>query len=381
MQLTVNKLTALHIMREMRTSNSGLPRPRVDFAAPDPAPRKRWTKSALPLDVLRLSTAPSVDHKLDVAVPSQKTRLKASFASNTVYEAGLPNNSFIDVGGGVRIPCPELLFIEMVSVMGAASHVLLGYELCGTFARDADDPRGGGVMFDVPPATSVYKILAYMADCHQVIGVITARERLAYVADNAWSPMESVLAAMLALPIQELGYGLGPIELNVRHQNAPELISRGCVSSRVPDIELSGRPIGFNYDGRGHLDLDSILFAEGAGAHEAAAAVREKYVDDLRRSRELMAGGKLIMPIVSEDLFAAGALDILVLEALLAMEALGVDVPAMTRGCIESTTLSRMRQELVWSLLPWSEAPAYAKRLVERERRAVSRAHEVVETI
>ena len=258
-RLTVNKLTALHIMREMRASGHVLPRAHVGLLPPDPEPHKRWTKTALQLDALRLSAPPDASHKLYVAVPAQSARLKATFASNTVYEAGLPDDSFADVGGGVCIPCPELLFVEMAGVMSPAAHVLLGYELCGTFVRDADDPRAGEVAFGVPPVTSARKIRAYMDECHQVVGVALAERHLAYVEDNAWSPMEAVLATMLALPVEELGYGLGPLKLNVRRNNAPELVARGSASSRVPDIELAGKPIGFNYDGKGHLDLDSVL--------------------------------------------------------------------------------------------------------------------------
>ena len=100
MRLTVNKLTALHIMREMRASGHVLPRAHVGLLPPDPEPHKRWTKTALQLDALRLSAPPDASHKLYVAVPAQSARLKATFASNTVYEAGLPDDSFADVGGG-----------------------------------------------------------------------------------------------------------------------------------------------------------------------------------------------------------------------------------------------------------------------------------------
>ena len=98
MRLTVNKLTALHIMREMRASGHVLPRAHVGLLPPDPEPHKRWTKTALQLDALRLSAPPDASHKLYVAVPAQSARLKATFASNTVYEAGLPIRLLMLVG-------------------------------------------------------------------------------------------------------------------------------------------------------------------------------------------------------------------------------------------------------------------------------------------
>lgn len=62
--------------------------------------------------------------------------------------------------------------------------------------------------------------------------------------------------------------------------------------------------MGFNYDGRGHFDLDGLVCAarsEGGGdargrgadarrtTESLAAALRERYVNDLRRNRELAA--------------------------------------------------------------------------------------------
>lgn len=343
---------------------------------PDPSPRRRWVASALPLDELCLGAPPSKERPLCVAVPSQGSRLRSSFAINTVYEAGLPEGSFVGVGEKVQIPSPELLFVELSGVMSVPAHVMLGYELCGSFARDADDPREGDVAFGCEPLTSVAKITAFLDSCRQVVGTGRARRNLAYVQDNAWSPMEAVVATLLSLPVEDLGYGLGPICLNVRHENPKALVERGCAASRVPDMELVGTPLGLNYDGRGHFDLDSIVFAQAGKAAAAADAVRKKYVDDLRRNRELAAGGHLVLPVASEDLFAQGGLDAVVLEVILALEAFGHSMPTASRACLESGGLATARQELIWSLLPWSEATRYARELATREERATSQAEE-----
>lgn len=120
---------------------------------------------------------------------------------------------------------------------------------------------------------------------------------------------------MLSLPVVELGYGLGPVTLNTRHYTASYLVERGCPASRVPDIELVGLPLGFNYDGRLHLDLASIAKADGPHVETAVRQVREKYLDDLRRNRELTAMGVVTLPVTSEDLFREGGCDALVFEA------------------------------------------------------------------
>ena len=181
--------------------------------------------------------------------------------------------------------------------------------------------------------------------------------------------MEAVLATMLTLPLTEGGYGLGELRLNVRHENPPELVARGCPESRVPDIELAVAPVGFNYDGRGHYDLQAVAAAaDGAGRAAAIKDARSKYVDDLRRNRELMAMGKMILPVCSEDLFEEGALDALVVEALRCVEVMGAEVPGFAIGYLSSAGAAKRRQELLWSMLPWSEAQDYARELEKKSR-------------
>ena len=119
--------------------------------------------------------------------------------------------------------------------------------------------------------------------------------------------------------MSEGGYGLGDVALNRRQLTAPELVSLGCKDSRVPDIELVGTHVGFNYDGHAHFAVGET--ADGQQAGTDAASVRAKYLDDLRRNRELAAMGRVVLPVTSEDLFQQGGLDAVMLEAVLIAEA------------------------------------------------------------
>ncbi len=369
MRLAVCGLTALRVFRDVRRRDPSLLARRTAAPAPDPSPQKRWTPNAVPRDALLLADKPTKDRPIDVAVPEPSCRLGALFARNTVYGAGVAPDSFVDLGNGIAIPCPELLFVDMVGRLRFPVLVLLGYELCGTFGRDALNPMMGDVSFDLAPATSVEKIEAFLASCPYLPGKEDTRRALGYIADNAWSPMEAVLATMLTLPVVGGGYGLGELRLNVRYENPAELVCRGCPSSRVPDIELAAAPVGFNYDGRGHYDLASLAAVDDDDAkRRAVREVRRKYVDDLRRNRELLAMGKAILPVCAEDLFERGGLDALVLETLSCIESAGVEVPSYARGIIESRGAAEKRQELLWSMLPWSEAPAIARGLDEKTR-------------
>ena len=368
MRLCVNKLTALQLIRSIRSSRQRIPLTRCGLPTPDVAPRKRWSTAALP-DVIRaLSQRPDGSVHVYVASPSPTARIQASFATNTVYTTGLPENSFIPFGDGLCVPCPELLFIELATVMTPEVLTLVGMELCGAYSRDALDPRCGGVSYDIAPATTATRIRAFTQECGDIRGLAEALDILEFVCDNAWSPMEAVVALLAELPVEQLGYGLGPVHLNARHDNDARLISMGCHASRVPDIEICGQKIGFNYDGHEHLNLASVAAAAPGESSTAVAAVRQKYVDDIRRNRELASSGLLVMPVTAEDLFEPAGLDTAMLEASLAVKnLLGEADPGVERA-LRSPAVCQARQRLIWSLLPWTRATEYARR---REGRKV----------
>ena len=365
MPLTFDRLTALRALRVYRASGRSLTHARRDLPSPDPSPRRRWTSGLIPLGPLALEHPPSSSEPIEVIVPRQEERLRGSFVSCRVRSTSLPEESFVDLGDGVSIPSPELLFLELADVMHPAVHALLGYELCGTYARSASSPRLGDVTYDVAPVTSVERIGAYLDRVGRRQSVLVARRNLGFVANNAWSPMEAVVALMARLPAEDLGYGFGEIDLNVRHGATPELVALGCKDSRVPDIELRGMHVGFNYDSHDHLKLESIMAAETEEASvRAAREVREKYLDDLRRNRELEASGWVILPVTSEDMFSPGGLDSVMLQAAMAaQELVGGSVLQDVRAVLAAESTNSRRQELIWSLLPWEPGSRYARDL------------------
>ena len=175
MSLTFDRLTALRALRVYRASGRSLPGARCDLASPDPSPRRRWTSGLIPLEPLALEHPPSALEPIEVVVPRQEDRLRGSFASCRTRASSLPEESFVDLGDGISIPCPELLFLELAEVMEPAVHALLGYELCGTYVRSASDPRLGAVTYDVAPVTSVERIGEYLDRVGRRKSVLLAR--------------------------------------------------------------------------------------------------------------------------------------------------------------------------------------------------------------
>ena len=358
MHLCVNSLTALALVRSLRAEGLSMPKESCGIPAPDPWPQRRWTSRLIPYQLVGLLNPPSESRPIYVVSPDARSRPKARFMSTTVYGEGIPRGSFARVSETFTVPCPELLFLELASVMDRAALELLGYELCGTFVRDATNPRTGGVVHEVAPLTNVAKIKGYVRSCRRVKGRERALAALENVRDNAWSAMEALVALVLVRPLEDDGFGIRNIELNARELIGRELRPWVTNKARVPDISLGDLPVGLNYDGYGHLDLSSIDVErlEKDELKAALARIREKYVDDLRRNRELLASGRIVLPIVAEDLMELGGLDSVVLEAVIAAEQLAGasgETGAATRRALEQPHAAR-RQRLIWSLYPWA---------------------------
>ena len=389
MQLTVNGTSALAVLRAIRSGKCPACGSRVsalsrcDIAAPALDEGAKWTRRRLDLSSFGAAPA-SKEHPTQVAVPTSASRIRSPYAHTICYTRKLPEGSFVDTGAGLVISSPELLFVEMSKVMDPAALALLGYELCGTFSRDPVDPRIGEAALGVEPVTSVARIAAFLKAYGGKLSVPHARAALAAIADNAWSPMEAVVAALMSLPVTEYGYGLGPLVLNQRVSIRSHGGDQQGPATRVPDILVAGTTVGINYDGHEHLDLDAL--AEQAAATidgtvgEAALErtkrqIREKVRDDLLRDRQLAASGLMVLPVTSDDLFAPGATDALMSVVCDLLEQRDDRDVSQARGAIASRALRRRRQLRVWSLLPWADGETYARELRLLERHSLEQAH------
>lgn len=321
-------------------------------------------------------TRANVAERLFIATPDSNFRPQLSLANTTVYtpEAGLPRRSFIDLGGGLSMSCPELLFAEMATIMDIPHLVLLGYELCGSYVRDPRDPRNGNARVGVSPVTSTAEIHAFLDEARWVRGADRAMYALEFVRDDAWSAMEAMVAALAALPVGEFGYEMGESTLNLRVDRPAALVGSNAKSSRVPDILFGDTRVGINYDGEGHLNLSAIAdaareaernpgeaYAQAELGH-AMRRVRAKAVDDIRRNRELAAAGYTVFPVTKEDLVEEGGLDRVMAQVVEAIELLDGRDMSIPRRLVNLRLVKAGRQNLIWSLMPAS----YKRRRVSK---------------
>ena len=379
MRITFNAQTALLITRTLRANrvDPAVWGKRIDLIPPDPSPGKRFTKKLFDMPHLGLALTTGKHPDLDVAVPSKELRLRMNGAHNTIYGStrSLPPHSFIEVDDGIAISCPELIFLEMVDVMPLMRLVMLGHELCGTFSRDPHDPRNGEATLSCPPLTSCERIEAFIRETKWNAHAEQALRALSLVSDNAWSPTESIVAAVASLPYEEWGYGFGRCILNKRIDTSTGLALATGKDSRRPDILFEGTPVGLNYDGAIHLDLDAVAKAAmelernpGEAANQQAFdaimhEVRSKAVDDIRRNRELASAGYIVFPVTKEDLYEEGALDTVMLQVMKTIENLTGKDLSREKRLLEIRFCRGKRQELIWSVLP-GEHPRHSKNLL-----------------
>ena len=364
MELALTGPSALAVLRALRTGTlqGGFPEKRADLVSPSPHPFKRWVRRAIDLGSLSSIVTATPESPLHVVIPTAKDRIRVPGVHCTLIEHGLPKDSFVPIDDRLLIPCPELLFLEMGRHMDPLPHLMLGLELCGTFSRDPIDPLGGTAALNIEPVTSADTIRGYMASS-KVRGHGQARSIADSLADGSWSPGEGLVAAFAALPFGEVGYGIGPISLNHRQEPPGELRDLMAKGSRVPDILLAGTTVGINYDGEGHLDLAGMesvireldLHPENAAIareyERVRRAIREKYVDDRRRDRELGVAGLTVLVATKEDLYEPGAFDRLMGQCTYALQRTGVKGLDCQMSAFGSKAIRRMRRRMLDDVL------------------------------
>gem|GEM_PF-2088828 len=281
-------------------------------------------------------------------MPEQNARIRSNAARNTIYTHGLPANHVIEVADGVQISCPELLFIELGTIMSSVVQLLVGLELCGRFSRCGAEPRNGPVTFGVKRVTTAKKIRAYLANANDVAGLEQSRRIAEWLMDEAWSPQESVVDALARMPLHELGYELGELRLNPRVMAGGDAELLVAKRSRVPDTLVVGTSVGFNYHGRPHFGEDFDEDAEPNFQQNGVTAIgplRAAIVADKHRDRDLLVQGLSVLPVTKEDLLERGGLDCVMLQAMSIIERLGqsgntrADSPLLLSYTVHAATM------------------------------------------
>ena len=165
----------------------------------------------------------------------------------------------------VLVAGPEFVFAQQARSLSVVGLVVLGYELCGCYSQFAARVSG---FYDRPPLTTARAIAGALDALADMRGISRAREALAWVADGARSPMETLVACELSLPVELGGMGFErpclnyPVELD---EMAARIAGRRIC---YVDVAWPGVRRGLEYNGAAyHADTSADQRRREALAH------------------------------------------------------------------------------------------------------------------
>lgn len=160
-------------------------------------------------------------------VPHAGARTKSSEAVCHVHPKALAIEPFVHIKGGIWAVSPEMLLVQLASVLSLARLTEVACELCGEY-RLANNERG---YIKAPPVTSVPKLERCVDRLSGVKGAKQTRRALGFVREGSRSPMETTSFLLASLPQRMGGYGAGRPLLNARIDVPPSkraLVSKSC---------------------------------------------------------------------------------------------------------------------------------------------------------
>lgn len=188
--------------------------------------------------------------KLDVLVASPNSIYKSRNFRFHCYQGVYPPGSFYKIDNRLYVSSPELLFCQMANELTIEKLLLLGYEICGSYALDFN--RESGFVNNVPALTSAAEIDKYIQrlkkHSQNFRGLKKATRAVKYIKDGSASPKESRLAIILCAPRNLGGFGVKNCVLNepVKLSKSARII---CGQEFVkPDISIPKNKIAIEYD-------------------------------------------------------------------------------------------------------------------------------------
>ena len=210
----------------------------MDVAARTPeGERPQWWRPAVTM--LRPYVDMDAKSPLELYVAGQGSRVRAELASGSACPPHLPRGAFVfaelpgDVGS-VRIESPALSFarfaqevVEEESAGGidaVQTRALLldyGYELCGSYARDALAPLESECHYFLNPTTTSRDLSAWCGSLYRYRHKRRAEACAREVLEGSASPMETLHAIVLSSGPEKGGMALGRPLLNEQLRVGP----------------------------------------------------------------------------------------------------------------------------------------------------------------
>lgn len=138
-----------------------------------------------------------------------------------VFTGNIPPGSLFALNENVYVCSPEFTFLQLAQVLSLTQLIAYGYELCGTYAFDANAEREFRTRSK--PLTTVARLDEFLKLAKLARGRKRALEAVRFVSENAASPMEATGDMFLSLPYRYGGYSLPQLQLNFPIPIPPQL--------------------------------------------------------------------------------------------------------------------------------------------------------------
>ena len=184
-------------------------------------------------------------HPLHILAQPKEGRHPTKHVRTHQLAALLPRGAFLEIAPGVAVCSPELAFIQMAETLSFGGLIALGYELCGCYPLDTDQPS----TLVRSPLTTPDRIASFANRAARIKGVQRARVAARFVRAKSASVKETEMAALLLTPARWGGMGLPPALANEPVALSKSATRIGRSQRAVCDLLWPQFHVAVEYDG------------------------------------------------------------------------------------------------------------------------------------
>lgn len=212
------------------------------------------------------------DRPLHVAVSAPGLRRDLRGFEFSLFPEEFPRGTLMALSPQVLVPSFGRYFVDKARSLSFEELVLLGMELCGTYAHSMPGDGKTPCEFLVDPAVSADELREYVFSASGMKGVVPARAAVRWISGNSYSPQESVLALEQYLPPKRGGRGYPMPRLNPEVDVPPEARGLAARNTFKPDIYWDGL-LDLEYDGGYHNDPRQVELDKARAADIQAIGI------------------------------------------------------------------------------------------------------------
>lgn len=295
--------TSCALLRLARTT-SGLRASECDarVVSIDDGSSTQWWR--LPLRAVSCYIDIDKNHPMCVSVPNSQSRVSSSLVRSSICSVALPRQSYMSVelahDAFVAIESPAHSFASMAGALQKAilqghlnrlqARALLlayGYELCGSYSRDAKNPSTANCTYWIDPVATPEELTAWCEarEGHNALGIQLARSCAPFVLEGSASPAETIHGIAFTLRPQQGGLGMGVANVLMNKSLELNPVEEGLVHRLplTPDIRFPR--------------LHDLVLEHQGGDHDKPL----QYQEDASRTQDYAALGHPMMMTSAAD--------------------------------------------------------------------------------